>query len=104
MPRKPISRFGVVAQIFHQHRGDVARQDAAAGQLFAVAILGQIGMAAKRCRTLLDRFVEGVLLECVQRVVMHEDLDRRLRRQKMSGVLDRVMEVFQLLGTIASTQ
>jgi hypothetical protein len=41
-----------------------------------------------------------VLLEGVQRVVMHEDLNWLLTRQQVSQVLDRVLQLFVSLGRI----
>ena len=75
-----------------------------AGQFLAVAVLGQKRITAKGCRPQLDGLLKWVLLECVQRIVMHEYLDRRLGRQIMSGVFDRVAEILQLLRTISSAQ
>jgi hypothetical protein len=44
---------------------------------------------------LLDRLAEGKVFKCVQRIVMYEDLDGRLRGQQVSQVFDGVPQTFE---------
>ena len=66
-------------------------------ELLAVAVLGQVGLAAEDLGPLLHRFVKRQVLEGVERVVMDEDRDRPLRRQEVGRVLDHSIEMEQAM-------
>src|SRR4051794_5257997 len=82
--------IAVVTQILHQNSGQIFEEDAAAGKLFSIAVLGQIGIAAVGRAALLDRLVKREMLEGVEGVVVNEDADWPLRGEIVSCMLDQM--------------
>lgn len=58
-----------------------------------VIILREIGMASEQFPARLNSLVELERFKEMQRVVMHKDGDRSLRRQEVRGVLDRFTKI-----------
>ena len=100
VPRTPNEIVGLVAQVVEQDRQQILIQDASAGQLLPIPIFGQVGVAAEGGRPLLHGFVERQVLEGVQRIMVHEDPNRRLRGQQVCRVLDVVLERPEPFGDI----
>ncbi len=78
--------LGLLTQVTPQHGAQLGEKNAPARQLVAVAVLGEVGLAAEHARSLPHRIVERQVLEGVKRVVVNEDADGSLRRQQMRGV------------------
>ena len=75
-----------------KHRVEVALEDAPAAQLVTVRVLREERLAAEQPPRAHDRLLEGLVLERVQRVVVDEDADRPLRRERVGHVLDNVRD------------
>ena len=98
--RVPSPRHGSprpVAQVLREDRPEVGEPDAAPAELLAVAVLGQVRLAAEDLGPLAHRLVERQVLEGVQGVVVDEDGDRPLGRQQVGGVVDGAAEAFLCL-------
>ncbi len=66
--------------------------DPPADQLLTVAVFREVRLAAEDPGPLLDRLMEGQLLEGMQGIVMHKDRDRSLGRQEVGRVLDHLTQ------------
>ena len=95
VPKQGIVSPRPVAQVLLQHLLELGEPDPAPPQRLAVAVLGQVGLAAEDLGPLLDRLVERQVLEGVERVVVDEDGDRPLRRQQVRGVLDDLAQMLK---------
>ena len=82
-------------KILTQNRIEIVEPDTPAGQLFPIPMFGQKGLTAEHARPLDDRLLEREVLERVQRVVVNEDRDRALSRQKVRGMFDQVMQMLK---------
>ena len=82
-----------VAEVVQQHGFQVLDANPAAFQLLAVAVLGQIRMTSENPRTRFDARIKRQVLKRMQRVVMHKDRNRSLRRQQMRRVFDGVPQL-----------
>ncbi len=91
-PHEADQDVGLLAEVVDQGGGHVVPGDPPPGGLAAVGALEQVGMAAVGGRAPPHRLVERQILEGVQRVVMHEDGNRSLRRQQVCRMLDQVVE------------
>ena len=83
--RVEVRHAGVV-----ERGGEIVDADAPGRQQFAEARIGQVGGGAGEPLRGFQRRGERQVLEAVQRVVMNEVADRRLRRQHVRQVLDPV--------------
>ena len=98
---KPISRSASSPRSSISTAARSSGRDPPAGDLAAVELLGQVGMAAVGRGPGQDGRVERQVLEGVQRVVVHEDGDRPLRRQQVGRVLDQPADVVRHPGRVA---
>ena len=89
--------IGLVVEIVDQFRRQVLGKNASGSQLLTILLLGQVRMTSERRRCLPYRGIKGQIFECVERVVMDKDLDRRLDGEQVSGVLDRLADRLESL-------
>ena len=90
-------------QVLAQDVLEVRDSNPAVSQLLAITVLGQVRLATKDLGSLFHRLGEGQLFQSVQCVVVDENRDRSLGRQKMGGMLDRVAKMREL-GRVPSSQ
>ena len=64
-----------------QHFAKLIEPDPAPPERLAIAVFGQIRLAAEHLRPFLHGLVEREVVEGVERIVMDEDSDRPLRGQ-----------------------
>jgi hypothetical protein len=80
----------VVSDDLVAHDGlDVLRFDATVREMLGECLLGLIRLGPEDLRAAYHRLVERQMLERVERIVVHEGADRRLRGQEVPRVLDR---------------
>ena len=96
MPKPGTGSRGPLPQVLLQDLLQLGEADPPAPQLVAIAVLGEIGLAAEDLRPLAERLVERQVLEGVQRVVVDEDGDRPLLREQVRGVLDDLGELAEV--------
>ena len=82
----PAGRFPV------QNGLDIGLADAATGEFVAVPAFREEWLGTEDARGADDRHIERLLLECVQRVVVHEHADRPLGRQEVGRIRDRPLD------------
>jgi hypothetical protein len=90
--QKPDEHIGLLAQIVQQGRRNIDLPDPLLLQLLAIAVLAQVGLAAKQARAPLDPFEEWILLEGVERVVVDKDRNRPLCRQVVGRMVDAMRQ------------
>lgn len=67
----------------------------------AIDFLAQERLGPIDFGSIANRLLERQMLKRVKRIVMDEDTDRALRRQKMSGVFDRMAELsFKIVNKV----
>lgn len=71
---------------------DIGRRDPAVAELCPVTFLGEIGLGLEKPRGDHRRFVESNRLKRLERILRHEDADRPLLRQTLSGPGDHCFE------------
>ena len=74
------------------HRLKVGVANAAATECLAIALFGEVRFAAEGFAAAPHGYVEGFILEGMQRVVVNEDIDRTLGREQVRRVIDGVTE------------
>jgi len=99
-PQEAQEPIAVLAQFFHQDGRQVFEQNAAAGELLAITVFGQVGVAAVGGAALLHRLVKRQMLKGVERVVMNEDPNRPLRWQEVSCMLDQMPQIVRAVGDV----
>src|SRR5215831_7752724 len=82
----------VFPQILNEYSGQIFKQNSASRELLTVAVLGQIGMTAVSRSAALYGLMKRQMLERMQRVVVNENLDWALRREKMGRMLDQMSQ------------
>ena len=77
--------IGLIAQIIDQDGRQVVDANSPPREFRPVSPLGEIRLAAIKRRSFKNRLLEREVFEGVQRVVMNENLNRRLRGRRCAA-------------------
>ncbi len=85
--------IGLITQIVNQHGDQIIDPNPALPQLVPITFFRKVCMATKELAPRFDSIVKAEMFERMQRVVVHKDSDRPLRRKKVSRMLDHMAQV-----------
>src|SRR5262249_45116040 len=88
-------------QVLLQHLLKLGEPDPPPSQRLAITIPGQVRMASKDMRALLDRLVKRQFLKGMKCIMMNKYGDRPLRGQQVRGVFDRLAQAMQVRAPIS---